>query len=231
MDKTKKFKERIDKPTTMFVILAVLYASLLLLSNVVASRLINVWGIVLPSAVLVYPMVYIFSDIMTEVYGIRLSLLSIRLNVTVNLLMVFVFYLVLIVPAPSFFKNTQAYYIVLHQTGRVVVASLVGYFLGDYINSATLSIMKRLTHKKYFGLRAVASTAFGQIADTGLFITIAFWGIIPTHVLFMMMLAQYIFKVSYEAISLPITAPIVNWWKRKEGLDVVDTRKEDYRII
>lgn len=214
--------ERIEKPTTMFVVLAVFYAALLLLSNVVAGRLITLWGIILPGAVVIYPLVYIFSDIMTEVYGIRLSLLSIKLNVAVNVLMVGVFYLVLVIPAPGFFKATPAYYAVLHQTGRVVFASLVAYFLGDYINSSTLSIMKRVTHKRFFGLRAVASTALGQIADTGLFIFIVFYGVVPVNVLFGMMLAQYVFKVGYEAISLPITYKVVAWWKRKEGLDVVD---------
>lgn len=226
-----KLKTKVEKPTTMFVVLAVTYASLLLISNVIAGRLISLGGIILPSAVLVYPAIYIFSDIMTEVYGIKLSLLAIRLNVVANLLMVAVFYIVLTVPMPGFFKNGSAYYTVLHQTGRIVTGSLISYFLGDYINSATLSIMKRITHKKYFGLRAVASTALGQIADTGIFISIAFYGVVPTPVLWGMMLAQYVFKVCYEAVSLPITIPVVNWWKRREGLDVVDTSSKDYRIL
>ena len=224
------YKERIEKPTTMFVVLAVLYASLLLLSNITAGRLISIWNIILPGAVVIYPLVYIISDIMTEVYGMKLSLLSIKLNVLVNLLMVFVFYIILAIPAPGFFKNVQAYHVVLFQTGRVVFASVTAYFLGDYINSATLSIMKRITNKRYFGLRAVTSTALGQIADTGLFIFLAFYKLIPLNVLFAMMLAQYIFKVSYEAVSLPITIPVVKWWKKKEGLDAID-RKGDYKII
>lgn len=219
--------------TKGYAILAVLYAFMLVTSNIIAGKIFAVGGILLPAAVIIYPCVYIISDLMTEVYGFRLSLLSIRLNTLCSLLFVGVVAVVLRLPYPDFWTNQGAFVGVFRTTPRIVLASLAGYYLGDWLNSATLSIMKVRVRRGGFPLRAILSTMLGQVADTGLFIFIAFFGTMPTGVLLQMMLAQYMVKVGYEAVCTPLTAYIVARWKEWDGVDQYDVgnARSLYRIV
>jgi uncharacterized integral membrane protein (TIGR00697 family) len=210
----------------MYTCLAITYAVALVLSNLIASKLITVFGFVLPAAVIIYPLVYIISDIMTEVYGMRMSMLSIKMNAFMNIMMVIVFYVTLQLPWPSFWGGQEAMVSVFGSTPRIVLASLLGYYFGDWANSMVISFMKVKMKGKMFAVRAIGSTLVGQAVDTGLFILIAFAGIVPTNVLIQMIIAQYIVKCGYEAICVPLTTAIVGWWKKKEEIDVFDEEEK-----
>lgn len=206
----------------LYMGLAILFVSCLLISNIIAGKLISVFGLVLPAAVILFPVTYIFGDVLTEVYGFRGSRLIIWMGFAANLFMALVFTVVLALPHPPFFQSQPAYQIVLGMTPRIVLASLLGYLAGEFANSAVLSRLKVATDGKWLWLRTVGSTVVGQGLDTLLFITIAFSGTVAWGVLVQMVWAQYLWKVAYEACATPLTYAVVGWVKRREGLDTYD---------
>jgi len=206
----------------LYVILGCLFVTCLLISNMVAGKLITVLGKALPAAVILFPITYIFGDVLTEVYGFKRARLIIWTGFACNLLMAVIFMLVVALPYPEFWEQQEAYAVVLGMTPRVVVASLVGYFLGEFTNSAVLSKLKLLTRGKWLFSRTIGSTIVGEGIDTVVFITIAFAGTVSSSVLLSMIAAQYIFKVVYEILVTPLTYLVVGWVKKKEGVDVYD---------
>ena len=215
-------KEDKNLISPMFLIIACLFVTGLLLSNIIAGILITVFGIVLPGAVILFPLTYIFGDILNEVYGFKIARLVIWTGFAANLLMVGVFALVIYLPSPAFFAEQEAFALVLGMAPRVVMASLLGYFIGELTNSFILSKMKIMTRGKWLWTRTIGSTLAGEGIDTVVFITIAFWALVPNDVLLQMMLFQYIFKVSYEILATPLTYLAVGRLKQIEGLDTYD---------
>ena len=221
-------EEMVSKPTitSKFCILMTVYAGLLLVSNIIANKVIMPFGVVLPAAVCLYPICWVISDIMTECYGVRLSMMAIKTNAILNLFASIIFILVCMIPAAPFYEHSEAFNTILGNTPRIVIASLISYFLGDTVNSYSLSFFKAKLHDislcNTFFFRAIVSSMFGQIFDTMGFIAMAFYGTMPNEVLFMMMAYQYTVKIIYEIICFPLTRAVVNWWKKVEGVDVVD---------
>ena len=212
--------------TTKFCMLMTVYAVVLLVSNLIANKVIMPFGVVLPAAVYLYPICWVISDIMTECYGLHLSMMAIKTNAVLNLFASIIFIIVCMIPAAPFYEHNEAFNTILGNTPRIVIASLISYFLGDTANSCSLSFFKAKFNKvpfcNTFFFRAIASSMFGQIFDTMGFIAIAFYGTMPNEVLFMMMGYQYTVKIAYEVICFPLTRAVVNWWKKVEGVDVVD---------
>jgi hypothetical protein len=205
-----------------FLILACLFVMFLLLSNIIAGKLIQVFGLVLPAAAILFPLSYLFGDVLTEVYGYRKSRLVIWVGFACNALMALIFLAAIALPYPSFWHNQNAYATVLGMTPRLVGASLVGYWAGEFSNSAILSLMKKLTGGRWLWTRTIGSTVIGQGVDTLIFIVGAFYGLVPAGVLIQMVVAQYVWKVVYEAAATPLTYLIVGWLKRVEGVDTFD---------
>jgi uncharacterized integral membrane protein (TIGR00697 family) len=215
-------KRETKKVSSLYVILGCLFVTCLLISNIIAGKLISVLGMVLPAAVILFPVAYIFGDILTEVYGFKRSRLIIWTGFACNLLMAAVFMLVVILPHPDFWQSQNAYQVVLGMTPRIVAASLIGYFLGEFVNSAVLSKMKLLTKGKWLFTRTIGSTIVGEGIDTVIFITIAFAGTVALPALLSMMAAQYVFKVVFEVAATPLTYLAVGWVKKKEAVDTYD---------
>ena len=213
--------------TKKFCVLSAVYAGVLLISNILANKIIMPFGYVLPCAVILFPLVYVLSDLMTEVYGLRLSKIAITTNAILNLFMSVIFIIAVNIPSAPFFDAT-AFNAVLGSTPRMVIASLISYYLGDMINSYSLSFFKsKLEDAKIkflgtFFFRSIISSMLGQIFDTLGFIFMAFYGTVPNSVLLTMMLCQYTVKIGYQVIIYPFMHYIVAWWKRSEGFDVVD---------
>jgi uncharacterized integral membrane protein (TIGR00697 family) len=207
----------------LFMFLFAFFLTCLLVSNVIAGKLVLIGGLVLPSAVILFPVTYILGDIFTEVYGFRKTRFVIWSGFAANLLMSIIFTLAVALPVPSFFKDQGAYSTVLGMTPRIVLASLVAYWAGEFANSIVLSLLKKMTNGKYLWTRTISSTVVGQGFDTVLFIAIGFSGLVPSPVLLQMMVAQYLFKVVYEVVLTPVTYLVVGADKRKEGIDTYDT--------
>jgi uncharacterized integral membrane protein (TIGR00697 family) len=209
--------------STLFLVLACCFVVLLLLANIIAGKMANFFGITLPAAVILFPLTYIFGDVLTEVYGFKKARLIIWLGFAANLLMVAVFLVTLALPYPDFWRGQTAFATVLGLTPRIVAASLLAYLAGELVNSVVLSRLKVRTKGRALWLRTIGSTVVGEGIDTVLFIAIAFGGALPPGVLGTMMLAQYLWKVFYEAAVTPLTYYVVRWVKQQEQFDVYDT--------
>lgn len=222
MNKLIKFKPYPDKISPLYVILTVLFVACLMIANIVSGRLVQVGPWVLTSAIFLFPITYIFGDILTEVYGFERSRLVIWLGIFANILMSLYFFLIIKTPTPVFFTGTEAYKTVLGFTPLVVFASILGYFAGEFSNSTFLSIVKKVTKGKYLWIRTIGSTIVGEFVDTMIFITIAFFNVLPPAALIQMLMMQYLFKTLYEIVATPLTYYIVSKIKKVEGLDTFD---------
>ncbi|MDD4627434.1 MAG: queuosine precursor transporter [Syntrophomonas sp.] len=211
-----------NKLSHLFVIIACLFVTALLLSNIIAGKLITIGSMILPGAVILFPLAYIFGDILTEVYGYGRARMVIWTGFACNILMVGVFFLVIAIPSPGFFEAEEAFATVLGMTPRIVMASLLAYLLGEFSNAAILSRMKILTRGKWLWTRTIGSTLIGEGLDTIVFITVCFLGVVPNAVLLQMVLYQYLFKVAFEILATPLTYAVVGWLKRREGIDTYD---------
>lgn len=212
-------KENISKT---FLIFTCIYITLILISNILAGRLISIFGIALTGATIVFPFTYILSDIFTEIYGFNKNKKVIWLSFTCNLIMVIIFVLTIGLPYPETFENAEAYNIVLGTTPRVLFASLTGFLFGNFLNSIVLSKLKVVTKGKYLALRTISSTIVGEAIDTVIFLLVAFWGQLPNEVILLMIINQSIVKILIEVIFTPVTYKIVNKVKRIEDIDVYD---------
>ena len=202
------------------VIIGALFVTCLITANTIAVKIIGVGSFIVPAAILVFPLSYVFGDILTEVYGYSVSRRLIWLGFGCNLIFVFFAWIGQILPAASFWEGQAAYEAILGYTPRLLVASFAGYLVGEFTNSYILARMKVLTGGRWLWTRTIGSTIIGQGLDTSLFIVIAFIG--TTSFTPMLILYHWVAKVGIEAICTPLTYAAVNWLKRQEGVDVYD---------
>ena len=215
-------RDQTPQVSSLFLVLVCLFVTCLLLSNIIAGKLIQVFHWVVPAAVILFPITYIFGDILTEVYGYRRACLVIWLGFAANFLMSGVFMVTLALPHPAFWAHQEAFRVVLGFTPRLVAASLVAYLAGELANSFVLSKVKVLTGGRWLWVRTIGSTLVGEGFDSLLFITVAFLGSVPPRVLLEMVWVQYLCKVIYEAAATPLTYRLVRWVKHREKMDVFD---------
>ncbi|MCL2102037.1 MAG: queuosine precursor transporter [Fibromonadales bacterium] len=189
----------------LFTKLCVLFVTAMLISNIIAVKLISLGPLIVPAAVFVFPITYILSDIFSEVYGYRASRITAWYAFGANLLMVLFFKLVIALPGAPFWgpENQKALEMTLDGTWRILIASLTAYMIGDFVNDVVFQKMKEKQGEKGFGVRAIVSSVIGEGLDSFLFITIAFWG--TDFFSWIAILSQWGIKLIYEAIFLPIT--------------------------
>jgi queuosine precursor transporter len=205
-----------------FVVVVALFVTALITANITAVKLIGVFGLVLPAAVVVFPLSYICGDVLTEVYGYRVARRVIWLGFLCNLLAVAAIYLGGILPAAPFWQGQEAFETILGYTPRLLAASFLAYLVGEFANSYVLARMKVATDGRWLWSRTLGSTLVGQGLDSLVFIVLAFAGNIPTSVMLAAVVTQWIFKSAYEVLATPLTYLVVNRLKRAEGLDVYD---------
>lgn len=199
-----------------------LFVAILIISEITSTKLISFWHIQTAGAIILFPISYIMSDILTEVYGYARARRVMWIGFGSLILMSVVLILVGIMPAAPSWHNQHAYDLILGFVPRLSMASIIAYWVGGFANDFTLAKMKIWTKGKMLWSRTIGSTVVGQAVDSFLFIGIAFYGIIPTPVVLQIALTQYCLKVAYEAVATPITYWVVNALKRKEGIDVFD---------
>ena len=216
--------ESYKKITPVFVLIGSIFISTLIVSNIIAVKLISIFGIVLPAAVIVFPITYIFGDILTEVYGFRRARMVIWLGFFSNFVVVIFIVLAQILPSASVWKSDEAFSQILGFAPRVLIASFTAYLFGEFSNSIVLSRVKIFTKGKFLWIRTISSTLIGEFLDSFVFITIAFIGLLPLHVVLRMAFFQWAFKVLYEIAATPVTYLIVGIVKKKEGIDTYDYR-------
>jgi uncharacterized integral membrane protein (TIGR00697 family) len=209
-----------------FDLLLAIFIVVLLISNLVGQKLCAIGPFVVSGAQLLFPITYIFGDVFTEVYGYSASRRAIWLGFLANgLLAVMGLITVWLPPAPGW-PNQQAFATVFYTIPRLIVASLIAYWCGEFANSYTLAKMKLWTGGKMLWTRTVGSTVVGQFVDTLLLYIIGFGGTAPVSTLARGVASAYLFKVVYEVVATPATYAIVGFLKRSEGLDAFDFKSD-----
>jgi queuosine precursor transporter len=202
--------------------ITVLFVSVLLISNVTSTKILVLGPFTFDGGTLLFPLSYIFGDILTEVYGYSRSRKVIWLGFIAAFLMAITFITVgALPPAPEWTYQT-AYEQILGFTPRIVFASLIAYIMGEFANSFILAKLKVLTQGKWLWMRTIGSTLIGQVIDTALFILIAFTGVVPTGLLFTLIVSNYLFKCGVEILFTPLTYWLTGWLKRQENEDFYD---------
>ena len=207
-----------------FWIISSIFVAVLLIANTTASKLVSLGSFVVAGGIIIFPISYIFGDVLTEVYGYARSRKVIWTGFLCLMLMSLVYWIVGLMPYPSFWQNQQAYDAILGFVPRIVLASIIAYFVGEFSNSYVMAKMKIFSRGRHLWMRTIGSTIVGEGIDSVIFGFIAFYGVIPLEGLFLAILSGYILKVLYEIIATPFTYIIVNFLKRAEGVDVYDNK-------
>jgi uncharacterized integral membrane protein (TIGR00697 family) len=215
-----------------FDLIMALFVAVLLISNIASSKIVKLGPFTFDGGTLLFPISYIFGDILTEVYGYRRSRRVIWVGFGCAALMAIVLAIVGALPPADGWEYQKAYEAILGTTPRIVLASLIAYFAGEFSNSYTLAKMKILTQGRWLWTRTIGSTLIGEGVDTILFVTIAFAGTLPWALFWSIVVSNYVFKVGLEAVMTPITYRITNFLKREEKEDVydVDTDFNPFRL-
>jgi len=214
-----------------FPLVTAVFVTCLIVSNIIAVKLAAIGPWFLPAAVIIFPISYIFGDVLTEVYGYGRARHVIWTGFGCNLLAVLAIWIGGRLPTAPFWNASvypspveaqQAYQAILGFTPRLLLASFTAYLAGEFLNSFVLAKLKIATNGKQLWLRTISSTVIGQLADSGIFILIAFAGVIPAVNLGQLIVSQWLFKSAYEALATPLTYMVVNYLKRAENEDYYD---------
>ena len=202
-----------NKPSQMelYPIITALFCGCLIISNILASKTFSLYDIILPCGVVIFPLVYIVGDVLTEIYGFKLAKRTIYLGFIINLIAVIAYQIAIFLPGTDL-ATSNAFNIILGSTPRILIASLISYLVGSYVNAYFMKILKE-RYTNYLFARCSISTLFGEGLDAIIFITIAFAGLMPNEVLITMIICQGAFKIIYEIIVYPITRTVINWIK------------------
>ncbi|MFA6039056.1 MAG: queuosine precursor transporter [Candidatus Peribacteraceae bacterium] len=211
------------------------FVAVLLVSNIASSAKIVDWGVSLyglrlsfDGGTLLFPLSYIFGDILTEVYGFKRARRVIWVGFAATAAMSAVFWILSALPGEAQWQQyagDAAYISILGgvSSGGIIIASLVAYFFGAFSNSVILAKMKVRMEGRHLWMRTIGSTLVGQGIDTAAFIAIAtFFGVFPWSLFWNLVIANYVFKVAIEVLFTPLTYRLVSLLKRKEKEDYYD---------
>ena len=201
-----------------------LFVTTLVVSNIIAGKQVAFTAtVILPAAVILFPLTYILGDVLTEVYGYRRCRRVIWIGFACNAVAVLAIAIGGWLRPAGFWDGQDAYVRTLGAVPRIVAASFLAYLLGEFVNSFVLAKLKVATSGRLLWLRTIGSTVVGQLVDSGVFITVAFIGVFPAGQVLRLVVTQWLFKVVYEAVATPATYAVVGWLKRTEGVDHFDT--------
>lgn len=207
-------KDMFKTKTNLFNILTGLFVGCLLISNVLAAKTFTFLGLILPTAVIIFPVVYIVNDVMAEIFGFIKAKQIIYTGFVINLLAVICYNIAILLPAPDYATvGANAFAITLSSTWRVLIASLVAYLVGSITNSYIMVKMKEKSENKLM-LRCILSTLAGEGLDAFFFISIVFIGTMPIKDLAIMIVAQATFKTLFEVVVFPITNYVIKMLRK-----------------
>ncbi len=215
-------------------LITVLFIAVLMISNTVAIKQVDFFGLILDGGTLLFPLSYIFGDILTEVYGYVQDRKVIWYGAMASIFMALNYWIVSLLPSvqdPFSLQVNDAFNLLLAPAPRIVLASICAYLLGSFVNSYVLAKLKIYFHGKKLYKRTIGSTIIGQIVDTTVFITLAFGGLFDWNRIGIMIISIYFFKVAVEMLLTPITCTIIQFLKKQEGIDVYDTNTDFNPLI
>lgn len=194
---------KINKKINIYITLLSLYCVTLVVSNIISNRTFEIGQFMLPSAVIVFPIIYIINDVLTECYGFKMASRAIWTAFGLNLMAVTIFNIAINLPTTT---DHTSYNIVLGNTLKPLIASVLAYLVGSFVNAKIMDVLKN--HKSLM-LRCVLSTLFGETIDAVIFISIVFIGIMDFKTVCTMIITQAVFKTLYEIIVYPVTKRVI----------------------
>ena len=215
----------IERSSPLLLALGALFVTVLLTSNLIAVKLIAFGPMILPAAVIVFPLSYLFGDVLTEVYGYAVTRRVIWLGFGCNVVFVLFILAAGALPgAPGAWDPTaqSAFERILGFTPRLLVASFIAYLAGEFLNSFVMARLKIATQGRWLWTRTISSTLIGQGVDSAIFIIAAFAGVLPMQLLLRTVLYQWAFKTAYEIVATPLTYAVVRVLKQREHQDPFD---------
>jgi queuosine precursor transporter len=216
------------RPLRMFDLVMAAFVTILLLSNVIGAGKIAV--VTLPgigpwpfgAGILFFPLSYLLGDVLTEVYGYARARRCIWAGFAALIFMAVMSLIVVALPPAGSWHGQEAYEAVFGQVPRIVFASILAFWAGEFVNSYVLARMKLLTRGRHLWSRTIGSTIVGEAVDSLIFYPLAFWGVLDNITLLKVLATQWALKVGWEVVLTPLTYAVVGWLKRREGLDVFD---------
>ncbi len=206
-----------------FDVVMAAFVAILLLSNVIgAAKVATLGGWEFGAGILFFPLGYVIGDVLTEVYGYARARRCIWVGFSALLFMAFMSWVVVSLPPAPGWTGQAAYESVFGQVPRIVFASIIAFWAGEFVNSYVLARMKIWTQGKHLWSRTIGSTIFGQGVDSIIFYPLAFWGIWETQQVLTVMVTNWLLKVTWEAVLTPVTYVVVGALKRHEGVDLFD---------
>lgn len=225
----KMFPRKKKLITQNVIFLGMLFTTCLILSNLTAFKIIELhfglFGIKeidFPSALIFFPLTYFFDDTLTEVYGFKISRFIIWGGLICNCIVTLGTWATVYMPSAPVWHFQKAYSLIYNNNLRIFVASLSAYLLGEFCNSVILAKLKVLTNGKWLWLRVISSSSVGVGLDSIIFCNMAFLGVLPTALVWKIALTQYVIKVGYEIVVLPLTYRITRYLKKKDAVDHYD---------
>lgn len=204
--------------------ISTVFATCLVVSNIIAVKVGNFGGAFLTVAVILFPVTYIINDVLTEVYGYAAARRVLWTGFFCNLLAVVAIGASIYIPSAPFFENQEAFKTILGFSPRLLVASFIAFVAGGFTNAFIMAKMKIWSKGKHLWQRTIGSTIVGEGVDTFIFTMIAFFGVFPNANIAQVILGEWIFKTLFEVVATPFTYLVINFLKRKEGIDVYDTQ-------
>ena len=199
-----------------------IFVTCLIVSNIIVVKIVSVGPLILSGAIVIFPISYIFGDILTEVYGYARSRQVIWIGFACNLLAVLSIQAAAMLPAADFWDGQVAYDRILGYAPRFLIASLIAYLCGEFVNSFILAKLKILTRGRWLWSRTIGSTLFGEFVDTAVFTLIAFTGTLTPVEMVNISIVEWFLKCMYEVVATPVTYAVVNYLKRTEHEDYYD---------
>lgn len=206
----------------LFLILTLFFCVFLILSNLMEVKVVRFGVFTATAGLIVFPVSYIINDCIVEVYGFRKARFVIWMGFTMNLIFVLFLQLSIVLPPDPTWTHQSAVEMVFGNTLRILVASFIAFLCGSFINAYVMSKMKVMHNGRYFSLRAILSTLFGESVDSVIFFPIAFLGILPIGTIIALIWTQALLKTLYEIIVLPFTIRLVKAVKKREDIDTYD---------
>ena len=210
------------KVSVPFMLLGILFSVCLLTSNLLETKVVQIFGITTTAGLIVFPISYIINDCIAEGWGYKKARLIIWCGFISNFLLIAFAQLAILLPTASFWEGEESFNFIFGLAPRIAIASFIAFLCGSFINAYVMSKMKIASKGKNFSSRAILSTLAGESIDSIIFFPIAFVGLVPTDQLLIMIGTQAVLKSLYEVIILPVTIRVVKYIKKIEGSDVYD---------
>jgi len=199
----------------ILVILTTLFVTCLLVANIITVKLVAIGGWVVPAGVIAYPLTFLFIDVITELYGKKMASRVIWVGFGVSILMAILVFCGGLLPPAPFWQDQSAYESILGMVPRITLASMIAYLVSQHHDVFAFHFWRQKTRGRFLWLRNNASTMVSQALDTGVFITIAFWGTVPTGTLTNMLLSQYVVKLAIAACDTPFCYVLVGLLRKR----------------